>query len=145
MIKNLRNVLPAASFALLATIVAAQAEPFWPTAAKVYFIAPVDGAVIEGPVAVVMGLSGLGIAPAGTDKAMTGHHHILVDADVPTGADLEAPMPADDHIRHFGGGQTETKLMLAPGKHTLQLIIGDQNHIPHNPPLVSAKVTVMVK
>ena len=139
----MRNVL--AALLLAAAALPAAAEPFWPAAAKVYFIAPVDAASISGPVNVIMGLSGLGIAPAGVDKPNTGHHHILVDQAVPDGAALEEPMSADDHFKHFGGGQTQAVLTLAPGTHTLQLIMGDQNHIPHNPPVVSDRITVTVK
>lgn len=124
---------------------AASAEGTWPAGAKVYIIAPKSGDTITGPVKVVMGLAGLGVAPAGVDKPNTGHHHILVDEKAPSGAELDAPMPATDHLRHFGGGQTETTLTLPAGTHTLQLIVGDQNHIPHNPPLVSDVVTVTVK
>ena len=112
-----------------------------PAGAKVYFIAPKNGAKIKGPVKVVMGLSGMGIAPAGTDAADTGHHHILVDADAPN---VDMPLPVDDKHRHFGKGQTETTLDLPPGKHTLQLVLGDKNHIPHNPPVMSEKITVTV-
>lgn len=117
----------------------------WPPAAKVYFISPADGATIEGPVKVVMGLSGLGIAPAGVRAANTGHHHILVDTDLPSGADLEKPLMVDAGHRHFGAGQTEATLTLAPGKHTLQLVVGDHAHVPHDPPLASAPITITVK
>lgn len=112
-----------------------------PVGAKVYFIAPKNGAKIKGPVKVVMGLSGMGVAPAGTDAPDTGHHHILVDADAPN---LDAPIPVDDKHRHFGKGQTEAMLDLPPGKHTLQLVLADKNHIPHNPPVMSDKITVTV-
>ena len=112
-----------------------------PAGAKVYFIAPKNGAKVKGPVKVVMGLSGMGIAPAGTDAADTGHHHILVDAEAPN---VDAPIPVDDKHRHFGKGQTETTLDLPPGKHTLQLVLGDKNHIPHNPAVMSNKITITV-
>ncbi|MFO1151371.1 MAG: DUF4399 domain-containing protein [Alsobacter sp.] len=137
-------VAAAALPALLATMAAA-AEPHWPATARLYIISPRNGDVITGPVRVVMGLSGLGVAPAGVDKPNTGHHHILVDAPAPSGDELNAPMPATDNLKHFGGGQTETNLTLPPGKHTIQLILGDQNHIPHNPPLVSEVITITVK
>jgi hypothetical protein len=112
-----------------------------PAGAKVYFIAPKNGAKIKGPVKVVMGLSGMGVAPAGTDAPDTGHHHVLVDADAPN---LDAPIPVDDKHRHFGKGQTETTLDLPAGKHTLQLVLADKNHIPHNPPVMSDKITITV-
>jgi hypothetical protein len=130
---------------VLAPGVAAAAEIYWPATARLYIISPRNGDVIAGPVRIVMGLSGLGVAPAGVDKPNTGHHHILVDAPAPAGDELNAPMPATDHLRHFGGGQTETSLALPPGKHTIQLILGDQNHIPHNPPLVSEVISITVK
>ncbi len=89
------------------------------------------------------GLKGMGIAPAGMKADNTGHHHLLIDTDVP--ADLSAPLPAvPDKIVHFGKGQTETTLTLSPGKHTLQLLLGDQNHVPHNPPVLSKKITITV-
>ena len=113
-----------------------------PAGAKVYFISPKNGAKIKGPVKVVMGLSGMGIAPAGTDAPDTGHHHVLIDAEDPN---LDAPIPADDRHRHFGKGQTEATLDLPPGKHTLQLVLGDRNHIPHNPPVMSEKITITVR
>jgi len=112
-----------------------------PAGAKVYFIEPKNGAKVKAPVKVVMGLSGMGIAPAGTDAADTGHHHVLIDVDA---GSMDAPIPVDDTHKHFGKGQTETKLDLAPGKHTLQLVLGDKNHIPHNPPVVSDKITITV-
>lgn len=114
-----------------------------PEGAKVYIISPVDGEVVSNPVRVVFGLKGMGVAPAGVDKANTGHHHLLVDvAERPA---LDKPLPSDDSHRHFGGGQTETTLELSPGKHTLQLIMGDKNHIPHNPPVMSEIITVIVR
>jgi len=114
-----------------------------PEGARVYFISPVDGAVVTSPVHVRFGLSGMGIAPAGTDRKHTGHHHLLIDVDkLPP---LDRPLPNDARHKHFGGGQTETELELAPGKHTLQLLLGDGSHIPHEPALVSEKITIKVK
>ncbi|GAB4298009.1 MAG: DUF4399 domain-containing protein [Roseovarius sp.] len=120
-----------------------------PQDARVYFIAPHDGDTVTSPVHVVFGLSGMGVAPAGTDKANTGHHHLLIDrpplGQGPDGAaELDDPLPSDAHHRHFGGGQTETMLELPPGRHTLQLVLGDMNHIPHNPPVVSEVITITV-
>lgn len=110
--------------------------------AKLYLAEPKNGASIKGPVKVVMGLSGMGVAPAGADFPETGHHHILVNLDqVPQ---IDAVIPADDKHRHFGKGQTETLLVLPPGKHTLQLLFGDKNHVPHNPPLLSEKISITV-
>jgi hypothetical protein len=110
--------------------------------AAVYIIAPKNGARIRGPVTVQFGLRGMGVAPAGIKLDGTGHHHLLVNTDVP--ANAAAPLPATDKIIHFGKGQTETTLSLPPGKHTLQLVLGDYLHIPHNPPVVSEKITITI-
>jgi hypothetical protein len=127
---------------------AALAEPdhaHWPTGAKVFFVEPKSGAEIAGPVKVVMGVEGIGIAPAGTEAPHTGHHHILIDVDPPKGEKANYPLPADDNHKHFGKGQTEATLTLAPGAHTLQLVVGDGNHVPHDPALVSEKIAITVK
>src|SRR5262245_5421520 len=91
------------------------ADAHWPADAKVYFVEPQAGAVVSGPVKVVMGVKGIEIAPAGTEKSNTGHHHILIDADVPTGEAAQNPLPANDNVKHFGKGQTEAILTLSPG------------------------------
>lgn len=117
----------------------------WPSDAKVFFVEPKNGAVISGPVKVVMGAKGIEIAPAGTETPHTGHHHILIDVDPPKGDNALAPLPADDNIKHFGKAQTETTLTLAPGAHTLQLVVGDGNHVPYDPPLASEKIAITVK
>jgi len=113
-----------------------------PPGAEVYIISPKDGAKVKSPVLVQFGLKGMGIAPAGVKFDNTGHHHLLLDTDPP--ADLGTPLPKTDKILHFGKGETETSLTLPPGKHTLQLILGDQSHIPHDPPLISKKITITV-
>ena len=112
-----------------------------PTDAKVYIIWPPDGAVIHGGFWVRMGLVGAGIAPAGEQKANTGHHHLLIDTELPP---LDQPIPNDREHLHFGVGQTEARLDLPPGKHTLQLLLADENHVPHQPPLYSPRITVTV-
>ena len=114
-----------------------------PPGAEAYIISPKDGATVHAPVLVQFGLKGMGVAPAGVKFENTGHHHLLIDTDAP--ADAAAPLPATDKIVHFGKGQTETTLTtLTPGKHTLQLLLGDQNHIPHNPQVISKKITITV-
>lgn len=114
-----------------------------PEGAQVYIISPAHGEVVSSPVMVKFGLRGMGVAPAGIDKPKTGHHHLLIDvADYPA---LDKPLPADAHHKHFGGGQTETSIELPPGSHTLQLIMGDKSHIPHDPPVVSKQITITVK
>lgn len=110
--------------------------------ANAYIIAPADGATVSGPFRVVFGLRGMGVAPAGVEKCGSGHHHLLIDTDLPA---LDAPIPADDNHRHFGGGQTEAELQLPPGKHTLQLLLGDHNHVPHSPPVASEVITITVE
>lgn len=114
-----------------------------PSGAEVYIISPKDGATVGQNVTVQFGLKGMGVAPAGVDKEKTGHHHLLVDVkDLPPAGQ---PIPKDETHLHFGGGQTETTLKLTPGTHTLQLELGDENHIPFDPPLVSKKITIHVK
>lgn len=109
----------------------------------VYFLAPTDGVTVDTTFAVKFGLRGMGVAPAGIDKANTGHHHLLVDhaGDV----DYVQPLPATDQLIHFGGGQTETQITLAPGQHTLQLVLGNYLHIPHDPPVTSEIITITVR
>tara|TARA_B100000686_G_scaffold338651_1_gene411479 strand:- start:6 stop:503 length:498 start_codon:yes stop_codon:yes gene_type:complete len=112
-----------------------------PDGAMVYIISPSNGAEVTSPVNILFGLEGAGIAPAGTDRPNTGHHHLLVDTEL---VNLNMPVPADEQNIHFGGGQTETIIELSPGQHTLQLVLGDYLHIPHDPPLLSEPVTIMV-
>lgn len=114
-----------------------------PENAEVYFIQPQDGQTVSSDVKIVFGLKNMGVAPAGTDKKNTGHHHLLIDTD--TMPDLTKPLPATDKIKHFGGGQTETAVTLSPGKHTLQLLLGNYAHVPHNKPVLSKKITIIVE
>lgn len=135
------TLIACATIALLSAAGAAAATSS-PAGAKVYIISPADGATVTSPVTVRFGLTGMGVAPAGVDQANTGHHHLLIDIDkLPP---LDQPIPKDDKHRHFGGGQTETTLDLPPGKHTLQLILGDHQHMPHTPALTSKKITITV-
>ena len=137
-----------ACFALLivcSTVAGSQGLPRQsaPQDARVYIISPHDGAVVTSPVTVKFGLSGAGVAPAGIEMANTGHHHVLVDVDELPPFDL--PIPADANHVHFGLGQTEASLELESGTHTLQLLVGDHLHIPHDPPLLSEKITITVR
>lgn len=127
-------------FALMTTAVMAQSSA--PDDARLYFISPVDGETVKNPVVVRFGLKNMGVAPAGVQMENTGHHHLLIDTDLPP---LNQPVPADEQHLHFGKGQTETKLTLTPGQHTLQLLLGDHLHIPHNPPVFSEKITIIVE
>ena len=128
--------------ALLVTLKVQAGETMAPAGANVYIISPSHGETVSSPVKVVFGLSGMGVAPAGVNKEKTGHHHLLIDTAVP---DLNLPIPADDNHKHFGGGQTEVSIELAPGEHTLQLLLADFAHIPHNPPVMSEQITITVK
>jgi len=142
------RILPLALAAFLLATPASAGETPAPEGAKVYFIALETGASVSSPLTIAFGLEGMGIAPAGTEKEKTGHHHLLIDrAPFGEGAedDLDAPLPADDHHRHFGGGQTQVTIELAPGEHTLQLVLGDLNHIPHNPPVATEQITIEVE
>ncbi len=114
-----------------------------PAGAEVYIISPKNGATVGQEFTVRFGLKGMGVAPAGVAKENTGHHHLLIDVkDLPAAGQ---PIPKDEQHMHFGGGQTEATVKLAPGTHTLQLELGDQNHVPFDPPLLSPKITVHVK
>jgi len=132
-----------AALVLAASLAAAQQRTPAPADAKVYIISPKNGAHVHNPVLVQFGLAGMGIAPAGVKFDNTGHHHLLIDTDAP--ADMSTPLPATDKIVHFGKGQTETRLTLAPGRHTLQLLLADSNHVPHQPPVISNRVTITVE
>ncbi|MFQ5697268.1 MAG: DUF4399 domain-containing protein [Myxococcota bacterium] len=110
--------------------------------AQVYFISPHDGETVGAPVRVRFGLRGMGVAPAGVDLPGTGHHHLIIDAKLPP---LDLPIPNDAQHRHFGAGQTETLLDLPAGRHTLQLLLGDARHVPHDPALASRPISIMVR
>lgn len=140
--KQLTSCLIGLGFALAGSPGIASGIPQQPSpaGAKAYIISPTDGATVSSPVTVRFGLSGMGVSPAGIPKANTGHHHLLVNKD---NVDLSKPLGAD--VKHFGGGQTETALELPVGTHTLQLVLGDFAHIPHDPPVMSEKITITVK
>ena len=114
-----------------------------PPEAEVTILTPEDGASVTSPVMVEFAIEGMEIAKAGTERENTGHHHLLVDLDeLPP---MDAPLPSTDQVIHFGGGQTSTELELQPGEHTLQLLLGDHMHVPHEPPIMSEKVTITVE
>jgi hypothetical protein len=114
-----------------------------PKGAKVFFIEPKNGAEVTSPVTVKFGIEGMEVAPAGTEKPNSGHHHVLIDTRL--AENYQGPLPMDDSHKHFGKGQTEAALELRPGKHTLQMVLGDHNHVPHDPPVVSEVISVTVK
>ena len=113
-----------------------------PNDAKAYIVEPADGATLPETFTVKFGLSGMDLAPAGVQEENTGHHHLLIDRPE---FDLSASLPSTKQIRHFGKAQTETELTLTPGEHTLQLILGNYAHVPHDNPVTSEPITVTVK
>jgi hypothetical protein len=138
------RLLLALGVCLMAAFAVAADRMAPPAGAEVYFIAPQNGAKLHSPVTIKFGLKGLGIAPAGIKFDNTGHHHLLVDTQL-SEVKLDVPMPATDKILHFGKGQTETTLTLAPGKHTLQLVFADYLHQSFDPPLTSKQITITVE
>jgi hypothetical protein len=140
---SMKSIVIIAISGLFIIVGSAFARTASPEGAQVYIISPADGETVSSPVTVRFGLKGMGVAPAGINKPNTGHHHLLID--VVGGPAFDKPLPADDNHKHFGGGQTEATVELSPGKHTLQLIMGDKNHIPHDPPVISKEITVVVK
>jgi hypothetical protein len=114
-----------------------------PAGAEVYFHYPIDGLRVPQRFTVRIGLRNMGVAPAGVVKQDTGHHHLLIDAAEPVREGQ--PIPSDYNHIHLGNGQTEVVITLAPGAHTLQLVVGDHAHIPHVPPVMSKKITVYVR
>lgn len=115
-----------------------------PDDARAYIISPADGATVSNPVTIIFGLEGMGVAPAGAEWDNTGHHHLLINTD-PNSLNMDDPLPATDQIVHFGGGQTQVTKDLPAGTHTLQLLLGDWTHVPHDPPVMSDVITITVK
>ncbi len=113
-----------------------------PEGARVYFVTPSDGATVSSPVTIEFGIEGMTVVTAGTQQEASGHHHLLVDAALPP---FNAPIPATDNYIHFGDGSTSTTLDLEPGEHTLQLLLGDHFHIPHEPPVASEVILITVE
>lgn len=113
-----------------------------PEGARVYFVDLANGAEVSSPLTVKFGVEGIAIAPAGTDQPASGHHHLVIDAELPP---ADAPVPANANYVHFGKGQTETTIELTPGAHTLQLVFANYLHVPFNPPLASEKISITVK
>jgi hypothetical protein len=113
-----------------------------PKDATVYIISPADGETIKGPVTIKFGLTHMGVAPAGTKNKLTGHHHLVIDHDLPS---ADQPIPADANFKHFGGGQTETTMELSKGTHTLQLLLGDDKHVVFEPTVTTKKITITVQ
>ena len=142
MVGRVVGVVLGAALACAGPATAQDARTPSPKGASVYFHTPLDGQTLSQRVAVRIGLRGMGVAPAGTDKSNTGHHHLIIDADLPP---LDQPVPNDYNHLHLGNGQTEIRVTLPPGRHTLQLLLADKNHIPHDPPVISKKITIRVR
>ena len=138
--KKITSILIAALVILSPTIHAGGATDSG--GVKAYIISPKDGETVSSPVTGRFGLRGIGVAPAGVQREHTGHHHLLVN--VQQLPDMDKPIPADDHHRHFGGGQTEVSIELPPGEHRLQLLLGDHSHVPHKPPVLSEPIIIKV-
>jgi hypothetical protein len=113
-----------------------------PNGAELYFHSPLDGTTVPPRIVVRIGLRNMGVAPSGVEMPNTGHHHLLIDTELRS---LDQPIPADYNHIHLGNGQTEVRVTLPPGRHTLQLVLGDHDHVPHNPPIMSRRITVLVK
>jgi hypothetical protein len=135
-------VMLSAVLALLPSLADAQGKPR-PEDATLYFVWPQDGATIKGAFWCRFGLRNMGVTHAGDSFQNSGHHHLLIDVNEPINP--SEPIPQDKSHLHFGAGQTETRIELPPGKHTLQLVLGDAAHYPFNPPLVSDKITIRIK
>ncbi|MEE2603584.1 MAG: DUF4399 domain-containing protein [Pseudomonadota bacterium] len=116
-----------------------------PEGASATILSPADGATVTSPVTVEFGLEGMEVVPAGTQLEHAGHHHLLIDLDQESMPAMDFPLPANDNVVHFGKGQTQTELELEPGTHTLQLLLGDHMHVPHEPPVMSEKITITVE
>ena len=113
-----------------------------PEGASVFFISPADGDTVSNPVPIEFGIEGMDVVKAGQEQPRSGHHHLIIDAALPVPG---LPIPADEHYVHFGDASTSTALTLDPGSHTLQLLLGDHRHIPHDPPVISGVITVIVE
>ncbi len=113
-----------------------------PAGARVTILSPANGATVKSPFKVSFGIEGMTLAPAGDATPDSGHHHLLIDSDLPP---LDQPIPTDANHMHFGKAQTEAELQLPPGQHTLQLLLGDAHHVPHDPPVASEKITITVE
>lgn len=145
----MKHLIFSAALAVSAVTAAFAADTPSVEGAQLYVVNLQDGASVQSPVTVIFGLSGMGVAPAGVEKESTGHHHIYLNRAPFGEAEGDAEIaqngvPSDANHLHFGGGQTEAKLDLPPGDHTIQLVLGDHFHVPHNPPVVSDVITITV-
>lgn len=136
-------VLPVVLLAVFLSVPLCLARTPAPEAAYAYFIWPADGMVIQGGrLWVRMGLRDMGVAPKGVSMPNVGHHHLLIDTVLPQ---LDEQIPSDRNHLHFGAGETEARIELSPGPHTLQMLLGDQDHLPHDPPIYSKRIRIIVR
>lgn len=145
----MKHLVLGAALALATALPVLANETPAPDGAMLYIINLEDGATVQSPVLVKFGLRGMGVAPAGVEADRTGHHHVYLNRPAFGDGDQDAEIaangiPSDDNHLHFGGGQTEVSLDLPPGEHTVQLVLGDHFHVPHNPPVVSDRITINV-
>lgn len=133
---------PAAETAAATSPPATMPRTASPEGAQLFFITPADGDTVSNPVVVEFGLEGMAVVAAGVNEQHSGHHHLIVDADLP---DLGLPIPANENYIHFGDASTSTELTLEPGEHTLRLLLGDHLHVPHDPPVTSETITITVE
>ena len=141
---TIRNIIFAAAIALFCAPLSTHAADAPKQAPHAFFVDIKNGNTVTSPVKIKFGIDGMEIAPAGTDKPNTGHFHLLIDTSL-TAEQKKLPIPKDDQHLHFGKGQTEATVDLKPGKHTLQIVMGDGNHMLHNPSVMSDIITVTVK
>lgn len=137
---GVRQLLAGTAIALC--VGGAQAASPSPAGAAVSIVSPKDGETVTSPVKIVFGVGGMTLSPAGTAKEHSGHHHLIIDADLPA---ADALIAKDAQHIHFGAGQAEASVELPKGKHTLQLLFADHNHMPHQPVVASKKITIEVK
>jgi hypothetical protein len=140
--KITRVVMLCASVTLLSFAAHGQGKPAGKDS-LLYFVWPQNGTTIKGGFWCRFGLRNMGVTHAGDDFENSGHHHLLIDVNEPLNPNEE--IPSDKSHLHFGRGQTEARIELPPGKHTLQLVLGDAKHYPFNPPVVSEKITITIK
>lgn len=113
-----------------------------PSGASVFFVTPADGDIVSNPVVIEFGIDGMTVVKAGEDQPQSGHHHLIIDAALP---DLAYPIPVSENYVHFGDGSLSTERILEPGAHSLQLLLGDHLHIPHDPPVMSEVIRIVVE
>lgn len=129
---------PVSNLPISASLISPAAE-----GAEVFIISPKDGETVSSPLTVKFGISNMVVAKAGNNLEFSGHHHLLINLEqLP---DMAAPLPATEQVIHFGGAQTEATIELSPGSHSLQLLLGNYLHIPHDKPIMSEKINIIVE